>query len=272
MKRKNTLKAAAIGMSILTLTGISGIVNAGTIAIAEPEAADVKHDAKAIEVIEKSIKATGGRELLESAKFVHTKGTLSMPAAGIEGTIETWLHAPDKLYVLVNIPMFGEQKQGINGDVAWSSDPMGGPRLLPEDEAKALRDESDPASRLDFEKDNKVLEYVGEVEFDGQKAHKIRLVDHDDNQSHEYYSVEKGYMLGMEAKVPTQMGQVQMTSYMREYKEMGGVLQPTKMMQKAGPQEFHITISEVSYDDIDASKFELPDAIKALVKAQEHDD
>ncbi len=79
-------------------------------------------------------------------------------------------------------------------------------------------------------------------------------------------------MIGMEAKVPTQMGEIQMTSYMREYKEMGGVLQPTKMVQKAGPQEFVITVSEVSYDKIYADVFELPDAIKALVEAQKKDD
>ncbi len=271
MKRMNTLKAAAIGMSILTLGGIAGATTATGVAFLEPES-DAKHDEKAIEVIEKSIESIGGRDLLESAKYIHTKGGLNIPAAGITGSIETWIHAPDKLYVLVNIPMIGEQKQGINGDVAWSSDPMGGPRLLPEDEAKALRDETNPASRLDYKDDNKVIEYVGEVDFDGQKAHKIRMVDNDDNQSHEYYSVEKGYMIGMEAKVPTQMGEIQMTSYMREYKEMGGVLQPTKMVQKAGPQEFVITVSEVSYDKIDADVFELPDAIKALVEAQKKDD
>lgn len=271
MKRKYTLKAAAIGMSIFTLTSIAGAMTANTGAIVEPEA-EATHDEKAVEVIEKSIEAVGGRDLIASAKYIYTKGGLSIPAAGITGSIETWIHAPDKLYVLVNIPMIGEQKQGINGDVAWSSDPMGGPRLLPEDEAKALREETNPATRLNFKKDNKVIEYVGEVDFDGQKAHKLRMVDNDDNQSHEYYSVDKGYMIGMEAKVPTQMGEIQMTSFLREYKEMGGVLQPTKMVQKAGPQEFVITISEVSYDEIDANVFELPDAIKALVEVQKKDD
>ena len=272
MKRTNTLKAAVLGVSLLTLSGIAGSLNASTL-IVEPEAkAEVKHDQKAIDVIEKSIEAVGGRELMESAEYVYFKGGISIPAAGITGSIETFIHAPDKLFVLVNIPMIGEQKQGINGDVAWSSDPMSGPRLLPEAEAKALREETDPSSRLDYKEDHQVIEYVGEVDFDGQKAHKVRLVDNDDNQSFEYYSVEHGWMIGNEAKVPSPMGDLQMTSYLREYKEMAGVMQPTKTVQKAGPQEFVITISDVSYDEIDASKFELPDAVKALVKAQKKDD
>jgi hypothetical protein len=272
MKRTNTLKAAVLGVSLLTLSGIAGSLHASTLVV-EPEAmAEVKHDQKAIDVIEKSFDAVGGRELMESAEYVYFKGGISIPAAGITGSIETFIHAPDKLLVLVNIPMIGEQKQGVNGDVAWSSDAMSGPRLLPEDEAKALREETNPASRLNYKKDNPVIEYAGEVDFDGQKAHKIRLVDEDNKESHEYYSVEKGYLIGNEAKVPTPMGELQMTSYMREYKEMAGVMQPTKMVQKAGPQEFVITITDVSYGEIDASKFELPAAVQALVKAQKKED
>jgi hypothetical protein len=270
MKRNNTIKAAVLGVSLLTLTGIAGSLHAGN-AIIEPEA-EAMHDQKAIDVIEKSFEAIGGRELIESAKFITTKGGISIPAAGITGSIETYVHAPDKLFVLVNIPMLGEQRQGMNDGIAWSSDPMSGPRILPEDETKALLEETDPSSRLRYKSEHKVIEYAGEVDFDGQKAHKVRLVDNDDNESHEYYSAEMGYMIGMEAKVPTPMGEIQMTSYMREYKEMAGVLQPSKMVQKAGPQEFQITVSEVSYDEIDPSVFELPDAVKALVKAKEKDD
>ena len=272
MKRMNTLKAAVIGASLITLSGLAGSLHASTLVV-EPEAkAESKHDEKAIDVIEKSFEAVGGRELMESAKYIHTKGGLSIPAAGITGSMETYVHAPDKLFVLINIPMIGEQKQGMNGDIAWSSDAMSGPRLLPEDEAEALREETNPASRLNYKNDHKVIEHAGEVEFDGQQAHKIRFVDNDDKESFEYYSIEKGYMIGMEAKVPTQMGELQMTSYMREYKDMGGALQPTKLVQKAGPQEFVITINEVSYDEIDPSVFELPEAVKALVKAQKKDD
>lgn len=271
MKRNSTLKAAVLGVSLLTLSGIAGSLHASTL-IVEPEAkAEVQHDQKAIDVIEKSIEAVGGRELMESAEYSYSKSTLSLPG-GISGTMEAYLHAPDKLFVLINFPMMGEQKQGVNGDIAWSSDPMSGPRLLPEDEAKALRKETNPASRLNYKKDNPVIEYVGEVDFDGQKAHKIRLVDTDNKESHEYYSVEHGYMIGTVGKTPSPMGEIQMTSFMREYKEMAGVVQPTKVVQRFGPNEAVITITEVSYDEIDASKFELPDAVKALVKAQKKDD
>lgn len=269
MKRNNTLKAAVLGVSLITLSGIAAPLFASTLA-AEPEAekTEIKHHQKAIEIIENGIDVVGGRELMESAKFVHTKGGLEIPAAGISGSMETWVQVPNKLLVVIDMPMLGEQRQGLNGDIAWSIDPMGGPRLLPEEEADSLREETDPSSQLNYKDDNPIIEYVGEVEFDGQKAHKIRMVDEGGDESFDYYSVEKGYIIGTEATVPTQMGPLKMVSYMREYKEFGGALQPSKMVQKAGPQEFVITIAEVSYDDIDESMFVLPDAVQALADMQ----
>jgi len=68
------------------------------------------------------------------------------------------------------------------------------------------------------------------------------------------------------------MGKIQTTSMLREYKEMGGVMQPTLIVQKMGPQEFSVKITEVSYDEIDPSVFELPAAVQALVKAKQKDD
>lgn len=270
MKHKNTTKAVLIGFSLFTLAGFAPTLNGaglGTLVLD-----DVQHDAKAIEIIENSLDAIGGRELIKQAKYISVKGTLSIPAAGIEGTINTYLKAPDQMLVHTNIPMMGEQKQGVNGEVGWSSDPMTGPRILPEDEAKALKKEANPAERLNYKAENPLIEYKGETEFDGMKAHQLRLVDKDGVERIEYYDIEKHYMIGTEAEVPTPMGQVKVISMMREYKELGGVLQPTLIVQKMGPQEFMIRITEVSYDEIDASVFELPAAVVALIKASKKDD
>lgn len=270
MNRKNTTKAALIGLSIFALAGIAPSINAADTSVFVND--DVQHDQKAIEIIEKAIEASGGRDLISEAKYVTMKGTLAIPAAGIEGNITTYIKAPDNMLIHTNIPMIGEQKQGYNGEVAWSSDPMGGPRIMPEEETKALKQEADPANRLNYKADNPVIEYKGETEFDGKKAHKIRLVDTDGMESTEYYDIEKHFMIGSEAKVPTPMGQIQTTSMLRDYKDMGGVMQPTLMVQRMGPQEFTIKINEVSYDEIDASVFELPAAVQALVKAKQKDD
>jgi len=156
MKRKNTTKAALIGLSLFALAGLTPTLSAASNSVLVID--DVKHDEKAIEIIEKAIEATGGRDMIKQAKYITMKGTLSIPAAGIEGSITTYVKAPDMMLVHTNIPMIGEQKQGLNGEIAWSSDPMGGPRIMPEDETKALKKEADPANRLNYKEDHPVIE------------------------------------------------------------------------------------------------------------------
>lgn len=270
MKRNNTLKAGVLALSLLTLAGV-----APTLLAAEPteeKMVEKSQDAKAIEIIERSIDESGGRELLAAAKYVYQKGTISIPMAGITGTLESHLKVPDHFLLVINIAMIGEQRQGLNGEIAWSTDAMNGPRLLPEEEAVALRKEADVTSRLRFKEEFPVIEFKGEVDFDGQKTNKVRLVDTDDVERFEYYSVESGLLVGTEAKVPSAMGEVQTTSFMRNYKDMGGVKQPTKIVQKVGPQEFEVNITETSYDKFDESVFEMPTAVKALVEASKKDD
>lgn len=266
MKRMNALKTGVISLSIFALAGAAapvwGAESTGVIAL------DEQHDAKAIEVIEKSIEAAGGRDLLGAAKHMKQTGTISIPMAGLTGTLESYAVSPDKFLMITMLPGIGEQRQGLNGGIAWSIDPMGGPRILPEEETEAVSEEADLTSRLKYKQLHPTIAYEGEVEFDGQKAHKVRLVDKKGNESIEYYSVESGHAIGNDQLVPSQMGEIKTITYLRDYKDMGGVMQPTTIVQKIGTTEVTITIKSTSYDEIDDSVFALPDAIKALAEAQ----
>jgi hypothetical protein len=149
---------------------------------------------------------------------------------------------------------------------------MSGPRLLPEAEAKTFINEANPAYSLEFRKENPVIEYQGEVEFDGKQAHKIRLVNKDGLESTQYFDPESHLLRGTVAITPTPMGQVEVTTFMREYIETNGMMEPSKVVQRMGPQEFSVTIDSISYDEIDTSMFDLPEAIKALVEASKEED
>ncbi len=275
MNSMKTRKAATLGLALLSLAGLPAVLNAAQTNTAQTTAVrsvDDTQDAKAIEILDQWIEAIGGSEKIRETKFQTTKATLSMPAAGISGTIETYLQAPDKMLVISKIPMIGETRQGMNGNVVWSSDPMSGPRLRPEAEAKTFINEANPAYSLEFRKENPVIEYQGEVEFDGKQAHKIRLVNKDGLESTQYFDPESHLLRGTVAITPTPMGQVEVTTFMREYIETNGMMEPSKVVQRMGPQEFSVTIDSISYDEIDTSMFDLPEAIKALVEASKEED
>jgi len=271
MKPKSLFKSAAIALSIVTLSGIpaSPLNSVASAAITLDRHLD--QDEKAIKVIEDSIEALGGKEAISKNTTVTQSGTMSIPSMGLEGTIEMYIESPKRLRLIIDIPMMGKTVQGLNDGVVWSTDAMSGPRIFSAEESEDLIKQADIGYLLRFRENYTTIEYVGEVEFDGQAAHKLRLVDQKGKESIEYYSVEKAFQIGSETTADTAMGKINAITKLQDYKELGGVMQVTRIVQAIGPTEVVISFDSADYSKIDDSVFELPAAIKALMEAKKED-
>jgi predicted Zn-dependent peptidase/outer membrane lipoprotein-sorting protein len=77
-------------------------------------------DLKPEELIEKYIKAIGGKEALNSIKTIKIDSKLQLKSQSqtMNGTSEKIIKYPDKEYTLVQTPMF-RQESWVNGDKAW---------------------------------------------------------------------------------------------------------------------------------------------------------
>jgi hypothetical protein len=247
MKRK-TIGALA---GLLAVAGLAGPVMAqdGTKPLStEVKSDSKKHDAKAVEVIEAFIE---------------------IPMAGIKGSMEIYAAKPGKMAMIMELPGFGKTETGYDGEYGWSSDPMQGPRLLTEEEISDLKEQADPNSVAKYRENYDVISYAGEVQFNGQKAHKINLTRPNGRESTEYYSVESGLLIGQEAVQASPMGEIKITTNLSDYKEYGGMKLPTKMVQNIGPQQIVMTITGVSMNSVEPEVFERPAAVQALVEATE---
>jgi outer membrane lipoprotein-sorting protein len=61
------------------------------------------------------------------------------------------------------------------------------------------------------------------------------------------------------------MGDIPVELIASEYKSFGGILEPVKVTQKTGPQEFTITLESVEANPaIPASRFEMPPEVRQL--------
>jgi hypothetical protein len=270
MKTKSITKVTAVTLSLFISAGLASTQTRSVETESNTTAVLVfngDHDAKAIEVLERSIEALGGRENFEKIKSVHQVGTISIPMAGLKGTMETYVQSPDKLSLIIDIAMMGKTLQGLSDGVVWSSDAMSGPRILPNEEAKPIADQADLQLPLKFLEQYKSITFVEETEFDGQPANKLEMVDLDENESTQYYSIESGLPLGSEAQADTQMGKTNVVTYMREYTETFGIKSPSKIIQKLGPTEILITVDSIEYNQVDDSVFVMPDGVKALIEA-----
>lgn len=251
------MRAPAALFLVLVLTvGISAAQDAAP-ATAAPAVA---------EIIARHVAAIGGAEAVQGRSGHTMIGKLSMPAAGIEGTLEVVAAPPDKFYLRLEIPGLGAILQGFDGETGWTLDPMTGPMVLEGKARLQVLEQSRwdaalyPADRYE------VQELLGEVDFRGAPAWKVRMVTVTGMETLEYFGVESGLLVGNEIEAETPLGSIRVVSSLADYREFDGLRIPTRLEQDLGPQGKQImTIEDVVVGNVDPSVFELPDQIRAMV-------
>ena len=217
------------------------------------------------DVIDRYIDALGGRDAILSHAQRHVVGTMSVPAQGVSGDLEAFAMAPNVNFVRITIPGFGEFLQGFNGEVGWATNPAQGPMVMEDKMLEQSQRGAEFYSELHDPANFTSIETVETTEFDGKQCHKLKLVRTTGFEYFEYFDVETGLLVGNQGVQESVMGELETTSYFREYQEFGNRLFVVKTVQSAGPgleQEFTITSID---DEVDATVFELPADIKVLI-------
>jgi outer membrane lipoprotein-sorting protein len=221
---------------------------------------------KASELLAKSAAAMGGLEAYKAVKSVRARGTFEMAAQNFTGNVEIIQARPDKVRLTVTIPGLGSIENGCDGKICWSMDPMSGPSLLT---GKALADALSEAqfdasfNGPDFVKEATTLE---KTKFGDRPAYKLHVVSKLNSESTIYIDAETYYPIGMEKVSETPMGSMPTTTSAGQFKKFGLFMQPTVMVQNAMGFDQVIRMTSFEYDVVPASAWELPPAIKALIK------
>lgn len=224
------------------------------------------------EIIEKFIKATGGRQARLKHKSSHAKGTMSMPAMGMSGPLEVFAAAPNRLALKIELPGMGIIREGFDGKVGWEVQPMMGPSVHEGVRLEQTRIAADYYSDLNKAKLYKSIETVELTEFEGRKCYKIKLTPKIGPPAFEFYEVEAGLRRGSQLTLITPMGEMPVTVVESDYKKFGDLTLASKTIQKIMMQEIVITIDSIEHDNVDPSVFELPAEIKALTQTKKSED
>jgi hypothetical protein len=219
---------------------------------------------KAETILDHSTEVTGGKAAYAKIHSQVVNG--SMEINGMKGTSTTYKQMPDKTYTEVNFQGLGKITEGSDGKVAWSNSAMQGPHLKEgeEKEMALLMAKFDSTSgwRDLFPK----VETVGAETIDGKECYKLLLTPKVGKPITQYYDKSTGLMVKMAMTVKSPMGEVSVESMADDYRKDGDILSPHKMTNKMMGMQFVITIDKVDYNaEIPASKFDIPDEIKALL-------
>ena len=255
---------------IYMLAGLCWQVAAGAAApaatVAKPSVAETsgKSLPAARGIIDRYVTAVGGRAAILKRSSHHAVGTFEMVAQGLKGNLEVFAAKPNKTLTRVDVPGLGKIEQGFNGILAWSSDPAMGPMILKDKQLRQLRDEAGFYNVLHEEKEFQKMETIEMTDFNGKPCYKLKLVRQSGEETTEYFEVSSGLLAGTTSTQQTALGSMPVTSTVSNYKTFGGILTPTRIVQKVAGMEQVMTISTIEYDKVPEGIFATPPDIQAL--------
>ncbi len=193
--------------------------------------ADASCTAKSL-LSEKHDAAVGGRAAMDKhASSVHETVALTIAAANLSGTMETF-HSKPNLYYSRQSFAGGEVQSGFDGKTAWAIAPGTPPTLMDSAQTADLRGQADFFGDYYDPTRVKSAETVDISDFEGQRCYKVKIVHKDNSESLIYLDSASGLRAG-QVETAKMMGQVmQRTLVMSGYKDFGGVKMPTKRIMR----------------------------------------
>ncbi|NKB32463.1 MAG: hypothetical protein GKR91_05135 [Pseudomonadales bacterium] len=188
-----------------------------------------------------------------------------MDAFGLEGAATIHSRAPNHVAQTIELGGFGTIENGYNGDIGWTVDPLQGNSLLEGDTLTDLVQQSDYYLPLNLGlSPGLVTEEI--VENLGSDAYKVRLTDDRGKNTYLYFDVESNYLVRSDATASTPLGELPISTYLDNYQDFDGYMQPTLMTISQAGQEFTIAIDSVVFDTATDANFAVPDEIQSLLR------
>jgi hypothetical protein len=221
---------------------------------------------KAETILDHYIEVTGGKAAYEKRKTEIAKGTLEIAAQGVKASVTRYSAAPDKSYSILEIEGAGKIESGAGDGIAWDNSAMMGPHVKSgEEKVQALREATFNA-QLDWRKIYSKVETTGVETIDGEECYKVILTPETGKPETQFFQKKSGLAVKMMMTIVNQRGEVPAEVLISDYKEFGGVMIPTRQINKAAGQEFTTSIQSVTVnEEIPQDRFDPPAEIKALL-------
>jgi len=242
-------------MCVLRFTIVASVAAA----LGWAQAADFK---TAAEVLEKYQRALGGVEAIRKVQFETRHGEVEGPGPG-KVTFVSY-SKPFKFLAKVTRQNGEQQTAGFDGEVSWSIGPKGAEidRSIP---LESVRRDADLQYALHQPDYFSKFELAGVTDFEGHRCYWLHGTTHWGKDNNQFYDVNTGLLVGYRFQSDDQKSAATVLVF-ANYKDFGGPLVSTKQIGRQGSQTQTVTVTAVSYEALPDSVFELPPAIKALLR------
>ena len=221
---------------------------------------------KADTILDHFVEVVGGKATFEKHHNEVMHGVMESTAQGLKGTLTVYQAEPDRIRAVFEIQGVGKIDSGTNGDVAWESNPIQGPRIKKGvEKSDAFRDATLNAAiywrKLYAKAETTAIETVN-----GHECYKVVLTPAQGNPTMHFYDKTSGLLIKTATTRSTQMGDITAEVFADDYRKEGDLLVAHKLTNKVARQEFQITVQSLEFNvDMPKDRFDLPDDIKALL-------
>jgi hypothetical protein len=244
----------------LRLTALGAVFFAGS-TLVRPQSGQLKTvDA----VLVQYQHALGGVEVIRNVVSETRHG--EMEATGMTGKATFIAFSkPFKSLFKVTRPDGHEIISGFDGRVSWSVTPQGA-SIDKDTPVEAMRRDADLQYALHQPDYFQKLEFGGVTDFDGRSCYWLHGTTHWGKDNNQYYDVDTGLLAGYRFQSDASSSVGTTVLLFQEYRRFGGPLVATKMITRTGDRMQTFTVTSVSYEPLADSIFNLPNAVKALLK------
>jgi outer membrane lipoprotein-sorting protein len=226
------------------------------------------------ELLEKNLKAMGGKDKLKALQAVRMTGTMKMGPMEVPLTITR--SRPSATCMDFTIQgMTGTQ--AYDGTTGWMLMPFSGnkdPQKMTDEMLKDMRSDADfDGPTFDYKAKGNKVEYVGKEDVQGTPAFKLHVTTKDGKESNEYFDAETYLTIRTESTRNVQGQELETETTIGNYKTVDGLTFPYSMdvhikgKESLGGQSINLDKIELN-PKVDASIFAMP-APAAAVKPEE---
>ena len=220
----------------------------------------------ATEVLERYVEVTGAKDALLRHKSMTVHGRYQVPAQKLD--LETVAYTKDgKLLWQAVLPNGKTAASGYDGHIAWDLDPSGKATVQEGDVARSVARDADMYYHLHVMNYFKSMEVVDIEDFNGRPCYHLKGVNNWGQVNEHFYDRRNGLLLGYAFNTAWRGGRGDATETFEDYKDFGGVLIPAKATSRDGDDLAITLITSVTYDDVDDSRFALPEAVRKAAAA-----
>jgi hypothetical protein len=217
-------------------------------------------------ILADAIAAIGGEAAWNAHSSMRLKVELTFQGMGISGTAEriaTRANAekgkPDRMLLTTDVPGTGTLRQGTDGVVVWSEDPINGLRTLSGAEAEQARADAAWVAELRVKELYKGIEAKNEDGPNGGKLECLVLTPKEGAPITSCYDAKTHLQTLVKGTHRTPQGESPFLSAIRDWTDVSGLKMPRTVDTQEGPLTFTMRLVDVKLDEAFEDKlFELP--------------